>query len=494
MPADEPDDDPEVIAWSNTLDELDAQATESENSGDPRLIAETHWALAEHIVGVVDFEVFCEIALTAREAFGEVDAESAAQCTTAIGLAANAAGDFETARSAFETAADEWAELGNLGHCADALDAAGQMSIELGDYDEAERIFGETTALYRRLGNTDAVTETRLNLANVHRLTGRRAEAERELLALSTTFPTDSEYGAACYTALGAIYSETQRPYLAIPAFEQAMAILESLGSGAHLNECRMNLAWVFQSVGDPRGDQLMQIARQEFAAAGRTDQVALCDYNQAITLALRGDFAAADQTFDAAAQGLSAAGLHHQLAHLQWNRVKRLLLEGTSNPLRQDALVAEAVDTAISALIAADYQRFQFRDARRRADWTAKLEHRITWTFAMVKQFGSKSLLADLIESVISAGVYGAADHSDPGFADFDPTPVDAPADDSGPAMTLGAATTLLAGATLPLAPPPALVDGAGRLLLARQRAMAAALDPDLAEILDNAPRVPIW
>ena len=105
---------------------------------------------------------------------------------------------------------------------------------------------------------------------------------------------------------------------------------------------------------------------------------------------------------------------MHHQIPNLSWNRVKRLLTEAGMNPARQDELVAEALDTAVSSVIAIDYQRFQFADSRRRAEWTATFADRLATAFDMAYKFGRPDLVADLIESGINAGVHnGHADDS---------------------------------------------------------------------------------
>ncbi|GAA4758353.1 hypothetical protein [Gordonia alkaliphila] len=108
---------------------------------------------------------------------------------------------------------------------------------------------------------------------------------------------------------------------------------------------------------------------------------------------------------------------------------------------------------------------------------------------------------MADLIESVLNAGVYPAPsinrDQSDEAPSpDVDPRrhrgeQLDA---EAAPLALSHGAAALLSTSVLPVAPPPALVDGTGRELLGLQRAMAARLDPDLERILNAAPRVAAW
>lgn len=493
----------ELEEWSRQLDLLDARAVEADEAGEPRDIAAAYVALAEHVAGSVDLDTLIDLLLTAREAYLAFDVDRATEMVQTAGYVAQRGGDFDTAREAFRIACDELADSDDVAGHAAALNDFGAMSTQLGSYEEADDALTAAAYIYREIGAVDDAAEVRVNLANNHRSSGRIADAEDELRSLEEHFGSGTLKGALCQSSLAGLYAETGRPHLALPLFERSIETCQRLGDDEHAADGLMGLGWVLVAAGQgSRGDALLAEASAGFEAQGRPDKVAVCEYNRANAATYRGDFATADAAFDAAARGLTEAGLHHQLSKLQWNRVKRLTMEAAQNPDRREALTTEAVDTAIVSVITADHERFQFRDPARRAQWRESMEHRITWTFILAHRVGSPTLMADLIESTLNAGVYGIDSRADVLGAEvaesLDMSPAAASADlDADPASqawTMGVAATLLATAELPMAPPPALTDGGGRVLLARQREIAAALDPGLAAILRDAPRVAIW
>ncbi|WP_241548481.1 tetratricopeptide repeat protein [Gordonia alkanivorans] len=492
----------EEEAWVQTLDELDARVQDADASGDPRAIATAYTDLAEHLAGVADREVVMDVLLAAREACLEFDPDRATELVQVVGLLAHSAADYATAAEAFGIACDELSERDDPNQFAGALNDYGTMCTQIGEFDAADKALVLAEEMYLRLGLVAEAAEVRLNLANNHRTSGRRDDAERTFRELVDFFGEDTLRGAMCLASLAATYVDAGGYHLAVEAFDRAIQIFDREDEEAHATETRMSLATVLLLIGEVRrGEELLSEAIRYFDAAELPYKVAMCEYNRANAAAARHDFVAADRAFEAARTGLAAAGMHHHLANLEWNRVKRLLTEAASDPLRAPTLGAEAVDTAVASLIAGDYQRFQFTDAWRRAQWKATLAHRITWTFILARQVGSVTVLADLIETVLSAGVYGLP-QVDPNGVPPDLGDALEPRDDqtippdtpSGFAWTHGLGATLLSTAELPMAPPPALIDGDGRLLLARQREIAAKLDPYLAEVLRNAPRVPIW
>lgn len=489
--------------WERTLAELDARAMAAEGSGDPSEIGPAFLAIAEHVAGVIDADELIELILTARDAYQRFDPGQATKTLQVAGAVANSAGDYEWARAAFWTVCEELSERDDPAMLAGAMNDFGALCTQLGDYDEADEALTAAIEIYDDLEMLHDAAEVRINLANNHQLSGRIAEAEQLFTDLHRYFGENSVHGATCLHSLGALYGMTGQNHLARSALEGAVGVLEKHGEEAQLADARMNLGWVLIACGETgRGEQLLAEQVMYFEEIGRPDKVAACEYNRANAAVMRGEFSVADNAFAAAAKGLAAAGLHHQLSRLQWSRVKRLTMEAAVNPANAARLSAEAVDTAIAAVIAADYERFQFSEPWRRARWRETLDHRITMTYAMCYSMGSASLTADLIELVLNAGVYQVAAASAGNVAaesldtDFGDRSGSQCVGDGSPsrALTLGAAATLLSTDELPMAPPPTLVDGDGRVLLERQRRMAAELDPGLAEVLATSPRVQVW
>lgn len=496
-------DDPEVVAWQIRYDELDAAAAAALDAGDPHQIGPACVDLADHLFDAAAYGEAIELLHLARDAYIESgDDELPTRCAMSIGLVANHSGDLPLAQDAFRVALDEWEDLQNLEFAAGAANNYGTVSLRRGEYAEATEALVLAISYYQEVSNAGAIPEVRVNLGNVYRLTGRFAEAQTEFLSARTFFDDSDHYRRAqCDASLGALYTENKRPKQARAAFESAIETFARFEAVDDIRDCELGLAHLKMMSGDTKGARdLFVEVRKHFDDSGAHDKAAAADYNMANMYALAGEFTLADNAFDAAAAGLGAAGLHHQLANLQWNKTKRLLLEASRAEYGSDALAAQALDSAVSSLIATEHQRFQFVDVRRRQEWSQMLAERVATTFAMIDMLGSTALLADLIDTAINAGVHtnDPVSSHQPAFAAWDDAQANpAGTDNSGPsdgfALTM-AAVTLLTSAVLPMDPPPALLSDGGRVMLERQRDMAAQLDPALGQALRSAPRVSAW
>ncbi|MFT3660686.1 MAG: hypothetical protein QM809_04635 [Gordonia sp. (in: high G+C Gram-positive bacteria)] len=439
----------------------------------------------------------------ARHACLDVDPRRSADCLVAMAACALAAGDPERAASYYALAAVEYDALGAAAPWIKARTDYATVVVQLGDFAMAEEAVHEVLAAARDVAVDRAVLiEARLTLANLKGFSGRRAEAERELIALRESVPADPLWNALCEESLGALYADGGEYEKARPAYEGALASYQRIGHELRILEAQAGLGWVLIGCGEQeRGAGVLKATRQRFTELRRADRAAACDYNLANFYALTGRFEEADAAFAAAVRGLSGAGMHHQIANLQWNRVPRLVRESEERPDRAPALRHAALDTAISALIATDYERFQFTDVTRRVQWMRHLAHRMRKTFTYAHRHGSPQLVADLIESALNAGVYVVEaelddDHAEPVPMDRGPAPRPGPpgsGDGGGAALMMGA-TPVLSTSVLPLIPPPVLVDGTGRVVLAEQRARAAELDPEIRAVMAEAPSVTIW
>ncbi|GAA4758704.1 hypothetical protein [Gordonia alkaliphila] len=268
---------------------------------------------------------------------------------------------------------------------AGALTDFAGVAVQLGLYDVAERSLTAvlTEADFTRLDD-DVVAEARMTLANLYCATGHGEVAEKDLRAHLGRYPDESFQAATFRESLGVLYAESQREHLAIPELRAAIRIYQKLGESVRLLEAQASLAWVLLATGDDAvGSELLFAVRAQFVQMRRPERVAACDYNWANFLVNQGRFDEADEYFAAAATGLTAAGMHHQLANLQWNRVRRLKAEaqrwdGIDRDLQRE-LRRDAADTAISALIAGEYERLQFDDVGRRINWMRHLSDRTT-------------------------------------------------------------------------------------------------------------------
>lgn len=418
-------------------------------------------------------------------------------------------GDLVRAHDTLLDKATACSRRGDLNGWAAAWTNAAGLAVQLGWYERAERRLTVVLARAERVPLRDGVVaEARMTLANVQCATGRQAEAEKKLRAWGEVYSPGSFEAAMYRESLAVLYAETEREEQALGEVQEALTVYRSLGKPIRILEAQATLAWVLLTVDDQEaGEQVFAQVRQSFVELRRPERVAACDYNWANHLVNQGRYAEADDYFDSAEDGLRAARMHHQLANLQWNRVRRLKAEADSlvgsDPEHEWELRRRAADVAISAVIAADYERFQFDDVPRRVRWMQHLGQRLAKAFRLAHHFGDEQLVADLIESALNAGVYVtvAPDEVEPDtypVTPLDRGPVEQVADESGwsdhPMALLHGATALLSTSLLPVSPPPALIDGDGREVLGPQRAMAARLDPDLDRILAAAPRVAIW
>lgn len=493
------DTDRRYAVWEARFSELDNLAAAAMDAKEPIRIGHTYVDLADHMFEVEEYGDVLELLMIARNAFLDADEdELAARCAMSIGIVATEAANLEMAVEAYAIAADEWADVGGFEYSAAANNNAGAIAMQVGDYDQAEARLTDAIEVFAALGLHSEIPDTRVNLANVYRLTGRYELAEREFRETRLAYASDRYRAAQCSASLAGLFAEMSRLAESERESRSAIAMFVEVGADSDVQKSRVALAYVLMMQGE--WDQCLSLlsqARQYFDNAGALYEVAVCDYNLANLCTYRHDFVAADTAFDRAVEGLRDAGMHHQIAHLQWNRTKRYMTEAGDRADQADHLTAKALDSAVSALIAAEYQRFQFADARRRLDWTNMLASRLATTFDLAHTVGASDLIADLIEVGISAGVYSfaAQQESLTQMVPFDehPAEIGPPRPEEGPAMTLGAAS-LLVTALLPVAPPPALMGADDRIVLERQRAMAGEIDPQLANLLAGAPRLRAW
>ncbi|MFC0316058.1 hypothetical protein ACFQNE_11580 [Gordonia phosphorivorans] len=416
-------------------------------------------------------------------------------------------GNLDGALDRLVAAAAACATTGDRERWAAAVTDLAGVAVQLGEYVLAEDTLKEILDAHTNLPIDDEVIgEALMTRANLFCATGRHDVAEHELTGRLNHYPAGSFRGATNRESLAVLYAETHRPELAIVPLTEAIAIYANLGKKIRQLEARASLAWVLLATGSHDGGRAEWAqVRAAFVAMKRPERVAACDYNWANYLVDEGMFAEADRYFDAAARGLAGAGQHHQLANLQWNRVRRLKAEAESmsgvDRQRELELRQRAADIAVSAVIASDYERFQFNDSARRTQWSQHIGPRIRKAFRLAYHYGSPELVADLIESALSAGVYVPGPEDPVHVAEVasaqggPPVAESAVEDDDPPALAvMHGVAALLATPVLPVSPPPALTSATGRTLLGRHRTMAAEFDPDLKAILARVPRVAAW
>lgn len=438
-------------------------------------------------------------------AFDGVAAEAAARMLR--GTDAADLGQHGEAMTQFWLAAVAYDRLDDPAGTAVAAARFGESALEMGEFPEAEEALTTAEATFRYLERDDDVARVRMVLGRVRFATGSYRTAVAQLQKAIDHFspkrdrPSRLEWARAT-ADLAEVELAQNNLRRASKQLGEALEVFIDCGSTDDEFDARIALASVRgSSIVDAEADLLE--ARAHFATRRRTDRVADVDFRLSALYSGAGDFTKADAAFDAAADGLRAARQYHQLANLQWNRAERYRAESDSREDADDQLTGTMIDSAVSAVVAADFERFQFVDVGRRVEWAHRLRTRLASSFALAHDAGRMDVVADLIEWAINRGVHGDEEPATvgPDFEAFDKRRVarrrvDGRRDDvsSNPIdLTMGAAN-LLDNDELPLAPPPTLLAENDRVILHRQRSLAASLDPELRDAMASAPTVEAW
>ena len=108
---------------------------------------------------------------------GGADLRLRAQAQYAAGVLADAQGDFEASRAAFEQYLELSRGAGNDWGVANALNNLAVSAFRLGRLEEAAARYAESLGCWRALGNTLAVALSLQNVGNLYRARGLRADA-----------------------------------------------------------------------------------------------------------------------------------------------------------------------------------------------------------------------------------------------------------------------------------------------------------------------------
>jgi tetratricopeptide (TPR) repeat protein len=268
------------------------------------------------------------------------------------------------------------------------------------------------------------------------------------------------------------------------------------LGNVRQVAECTHNLANIYLRAGrhELAAEQYQQ-AREIFTELRLDEAAASCSRNMGNAFEKLGRFGDAELAYVAARRTYRRLGLHQQVAEcdiaaaqVQWNHSK------ADNGASADVpkVAAQVLRSAIPAVMFLDAQRFQFAKTSARLAWADKIKPQVAGVFWWAAQSGDLSLIAELVESAINAGVHsagGAAQNAadQESWAGLGTALLDTAASGSSEPWTLGraepadasgtsgagaAVSRLIAAAVLPMAPPPRL------LMSAEREALGSFLD----------------
>ncbi|ORI21169.1 tetratricopeptide repeat protein [Rhodococcus sp. 1168] len=376
------------------------------------------------------------------------------------------------------------------------------------DYQGAIDRLEEVRAEYLRQGKREQADLCLQNIGAAYSSLGRYSDAERALVESRNALEKSgiSSAAASSDAHLSQLYLETGRLEESAQAFERARRAFESMGATDRVAMLDQNLAGLYISRGElDAAEEGFLRATALFTRLGQRQKSALCRCNLGAVAILKSQFARAAHLIGEALKELRQDPAHRRtvawaerncacaelllgnkdrgLVHLGAARTAALELGTMLDAAKCDYIAAlwdvsdtgddrlrEAVDLALPALQYLDAQRFQFNSAATREAWAKTVALWTSNLFDWAYRLGDEALMAELIESAINSGTH-VSDTS----TDFKAISMNLASFgheiDGGvnvPALDIGTrAGSLIAGAILPMQPPPMLVMPDGRIAL---------------------------
>lgn len=336
---------------------------------------------------------------------------------------------------------------------------------------------------------------------------GRYEKSERALIESRAVFVRHEIPAAVAVSDghLGQLYLDTGRFDDSEHAFRRARQGFESVGATDRLAMIDQNLGGLYLARDDLDAAELsFSRAHEQFARLGDSARSAVCQCNIGAAVFKKGQFARASSLIGRALVHLERDPDHRRLvawAHrnracaelMLGNSEQSLVFLGSARRMSKelDALIdvakcdflaalcqasvpehdrlRAAVDLALPALLYLDAQRFQFVSAAARKSWSTTMSLWNSHVFTWAHELGDATLLTDLIESAINSGT-----HVSEVSSDAHAVVSEVGGSVAGDTVTLdiadavaGVARTLIAGAVLPMRPPPRLSMPGGRIVL---------------------------
>jgi predicted ATPase len=164
--------------------------------------------------------------------YSSVDDSTRALVLDGAGVLAWHQGDYERARVRLEEGLALSRGTGSQAIAAETLKWLGNTSTMLGHPMEAVDFYEQSCTLYELLGDDAGVIDTRANLGIIYRRTGRYDDALRETLqCLALRERMGNTWGiASSHNNIGEIHRSRGEPTIAIPSYERAVEVWQSLG------------------------------------------------------------------------------------------------------------------------------------------------------------------------------------------------------------------------------------------------------------------------
>jgi len=169
-----------------------------------------------------------------------------------LGILANIHGDFEEALTRYERSLEAYRACDDEQGCAIAYHNLGMTSLDRQEFDAAERYFGQSCEIARRVGDAYLEGLCLVNHAKVHvareRYEDARANAETALAVFDRVGVESAK--ADAYRVLGMVYRETGRHALAESRLRSAIDLAVTASSALNEAEASRELALLYQAMG----------------------------------------------------------------------------------------------------------------------------------------------------------------------------------------------------------------------------------------------------
>ncbi|MGW4368168.1 tetratricopeptide repeat protein [Nocardia takedensis] len=386
--------------------------------------------------------------------------------------------DFAAGIDEATEAGAKFEEFGEWLHAAASQVRVATAEYYLGNYARAARLLDAACAMFERSGAHRLHLSAKVVKGLLLSDTGRYGDAEqvlREARALARRSGLETDQATILH-GLGAVRFHKGDLAAAADAFAIAERIYRRAGLERLAMGAMQNRAVVILSQGDPvQAHGLTESARRYYESnPAMRWNLAMTYRNLAHLCSRLGNHASAAAHIRSARAIAAEFGLTAEVARCDFGAAE---LRRVGNGADLYAML----DLAVPAVLFLDAQRLQFPHAADRVAWrSGTLGEYLATMFEWAHRYGNGALMADLVEMTVNSGTHVAAaasEAADPRLAILDTVPledIETSARTPGPPtaaepIRIGGAATLIAGAKLPMRPPPRLVNPTGHVVLGR-------------------------
>lgn len=486
----------ELATVENTLR---AACTTFEEAGDQARLAQCRRFLASAVERRSDHnEARSLLDRVYRYALTAGDEELHADCCQDLGNLLVQTGHYDEGIAQLTEASRVFDAASDLMKAAVCRERAGVAHFFQGRHAVAEDLLYEARAVFAHCDAPRWLASVEMELGLIYCDTGRFEESEHLYRRAREAFRAQGLRldEAVAEANLGGLSLRRQDLDAATAAFTAAERIFQELNLDYSVAVCRQNLGAVATMRGDATvGRELLGAANAYFAGDPSFRwNTAATHRNLAVTETRLSHWSAARAHLAQARRLNAELGMCEDLARCDlWAAI--LIVQESANPD-----LWRALDLGLPAMLFIEAQRFQYPYAATRVAW-AELNAEIRRElFRWAHRLGDASVLGDLVEISINAGVH-VTEHvpestATTHFASIIPA-LDADMPDSAarataaaPPLPIGGAAALIAGATLPMRPPPRLLMPDGHVALGPQLDSA---DQRYGTV-DRGPAIPTW